>query len=151
MASAWDTLRAAWNGAQQPPAGVTGTGLTSSMTTEEKLAAVNAWLTAGPSRAMVIPTYKIYNAIVPSEFTSLTNAQQQLVRDILSMGQVDASPGTSVRARMVALFPDSTQTFANFAALAQQYDTTKVSWLVANGYPEKLGLGDLEPSAANLT
>ena len=45
---AWYTaLINAWNGATQPPAGVTGTALTGGMSTAQKLAAVNAWTVVG--------------------------------------------------------------------------------------------------------
>lgn len=131
----------AWNGAQQPPSGVTGTALTAGMTTTQKLAAVNAWTTAGAAVPMIISTYQIYNLIVGTEFAALSAANQQLLRDILSMGTVDASPGTQIRARIVALFPNGTQTFTALAALAKTYDTPQVSWCQANGYPV-LGVAD---------
>lgn len=133
---------AAWTSVTQPPAGVTGAALTAGMTTAQKLAAFNAWTMAGPAVPMVIPTYKIYNLIVASEFNALTSTNQQLVRDILGMGTVDSSPGTQVRARMVALFPNGTTTFANLSALAATYDTPQVAWWVANSYPRAFDLGD---------
>jgi hypothetical protein len=43
----YDALIAAWNNATQPPAGVTGTGLTAQMTTAQKLDAINGWTVAG--------------------------------------------------------------------------------------------------------
>jgi hypothetical protein len=45
----YDALIAAWNGATQPPTGVTGTALTSQMTTAQKIAAVNTWTVPGPN------------------------------------------------------------------------------------------------------
>src|SRR5690348_11439794 len=97
-------------------------------TTAQKLAAVNAATVNGAPLPMIVPTYQIYNAIVGSEFAALTAANQQLVRDILSMGSVDASPGTQVRARIVAIFPNTTQTFANLSAIAAAYDTPQIPW-----------------------
>lgn len=44
----YDALIAAWNGATQPPAGVTGAALTG-LTTAQKLAAVNGWTVVGPN------------------------------------------------------------------------------------------------------
>lgn len=131
----YDVLKTAWNSVAQPPAGVTGTALTGGMTTQQKLNAVNTWTVPAPAVKMVIPTYQIYNLIVPSEFVALTAANQQLVRDILGMGTVDASPGTSVRARIVAIFPNGTTTFSNLAALAATYDNPTMLWTAANGYP----------------
>lgn len=130
----YDVLKTAWNNLTQPPPGVTGAALTG-LTTDQKLTAVMLWRVVGPAMQMVVPTYMIYNLIVGTEFSALTAANQQLVRDILGMGIVDGSPGTQVRARIVAIFPNGTTTFANLAALAANYDAPKVSWLTANGYP----------------
>lgn len=121
---------------------------TFSGTTAQKIAAANAATTSAPAIPMMVPTYKIYNLIVPSEFGALTAGNQQLVRDILGMGTVDASPGTSVRARMVAIFPNGTATFTALSALAATYDTpTPLNWCGANGYPTKAdGTGNLSQS-----
>jgi hypothetical protein len=117
-------------------------------TTAQKLALANAATTPAPARPMVVESYRIYNLIVPAEFTALTAANQTLVRDIINMGIVDASPGTSVRARMLAAFPNGTATFAALAALAATYDTPPaVNWCKANGYPTKEdGSGNLNLS-----
>src|SRR5574337_1038616 len=142
----YDVLKAAWNGTTQPPAGVTGTALTGAMTTAQKLAAVNAWTVAAPAVPMIIPSYKIYNEVVPSEFTALTTANQQLIRDIFGMGTVDASAGTNVRNVIISIFPSATQTFKNLAALAATYDTQSQSWCAANGYPHSATAGALSTS-----
>lgn len=47
-------LIAAWNGTTQPPTGVTGMALTSTMTTAEKITAVNGWTVAGPNQNVSI-------------------------------------------------------------------------------------------------
>src|SRR5436190_1797313 len=96
-ASYYQNLVTAWNGATQPPTGVAGTPLTG-LTTANKIIAVNGWTIAGTAVPMIVPTYLIYNLIVLAEFTALSATNQQLVRDIITMGTVDASPGTSVRA-----------------------------------------------------
>lgn len=44
----YTALIAAWNGATQPPAGVTGTALTG-LSTAAKIAAINGWTVAGPN------------------------------------------------------------------------------------------------------
>lgn len=97
-------------------------------TTAEKLAAINALTVTGPAIPMIIKTHQIYNLIVASEFAALTAANQQLIRDILNMGEVDASPGTKVRAMVVARFPNGTATFTALAALAAKYDTPSIPW-----------------------
>jgi hypothetical protein len=134
MMAYYTALITAWNGATQPPAGVTGTALTGGMTTAQKLAAVNGWTIAGPAIPMVIPTYKIYNLIDPTEFSALTAANQQLVRDILGMGTIDGSPGTAVRARIVAIFTNASgATRVALAALAATYDSPQIPWATAPG------------------
>jgi hypothetical protein len=97
-------------------------------TTAAKLSQINALTVTGTAVPMVVPTYKIYNLIVATEFIALTAANQQLIRDILGMGTVDASPGTSVRSRIVALFPSGTATFTALSALAATYDTPTIPW-----------------------
>lgn len=131
----YDALISSWNSSTQPPPGVSGTALSSSMTTAQKLTAVNGWTTTGPVIPMIIPTYKVYNLISPTEFTNLSSNNQQLVRDILGMGTVDASSGTQIRSRMISIFPNGTQTFASLSSLAASYDTPVVNWCYANKYP----------------
>jgi hypothetical protein len=100
---------------------------------------------------MIVPTYRIYNLIDLSEFTTLSAANQQLVRDILGMGTVDGSPGTSVRNRMLGVFTSagSPITRAALVALAATYDTPQISWWQANGYARPFDLGDI--AAAGLS
>ncbi len=52
-------LAAAWNAATMPPDGVTGATL-SGLTTEQKIAAVNAWTVAGPTRDVPVRTVAGY-------------------------------------------------------------------------------------------
>lgn len=118
-------------------------------TKEQKLAALNASLATGPVIPMIVPTYQIYNLISVSDFNALSSSAQQLVRDILSMGAVDASSGTQIRARFVSLFGSSTTTFSNLAALAAKYDTPQIPWWQANGYSRPFDMGDV--SAAGLS
>lgn len=101
---------------------------TLSGTTAAKLAAINAMTVPGPVAPSIVQSYKIYNAIVPSEFTALTAANQQLVRDILGMGVVDVSPGTSIRSRLLSIFPSGTATFTALASLAATFNTTIPWW-----------------------
>lgn len=96
-------------------------------TTASKLSQINALTVSGPAVPMIIPTYRVYNLIDLAEFVALTAANQQLVRDILGMGTVDASPGTSVRARMVAVFPSGTTRTA-LNALAATFDSPAIPW-----------------------
>jgi hypothetical protein len=97
-------------------------------TTAAKLAQINALAVNGAAVPMLIPSYKVYNLIVAAEFGALTAANQQLVRDILGMGTVDASPGTAIRSRIVAIFPNGTATFTALSNLAATFDTPQIPW-----------------------
>lgn len=111
--------------------------------TNSKLAQVNAALATGPAIPMIVPTYKIYNLIDTSEFSALSASNQQLVRDILGMGTVDASLGTSIRARISAIFGAGTATRTALLALAAGFDSPQIEWWRANGYPRAFDLGDV--------
>lgn len=127
---------AAWN-AGGVPATYTGTALNGGMTTQQKLDAVNSWI--GAANLTLVPTYKIYNAIVPADFVSLTAADQQRVRDIISMGSVDASSGTNVNAALQSIFAGKATTLANFVAII---DSFKTPWWRTNGYSGPLTTND---------
>lgn len=137
----YDAFIAAWNnGATALPSGASGTLFLAGDTTEQKLAKLNAW-TIQQQGAVIVPTYKIYNAIVPADFTSLTAANQQLVRDILGMGTVDASSGTNVHAVLASVFAGKTTTLSNFAALIATFVVT-ISWWQSAGYARVFDIGD---------
>jgi hypothetical protein len=119
----YDALIAKW---AQAPAG----------TTASKITWVNSQTLNGHAIPMIVPTYNIYNLIVRSEFDALSAALQQSVRDILSMGTVDGSPGTQIRSRIIQIFPNGTATFTNLNNYAKAFDTPQVPWWgvpVANG------------------
>ena len=137
----YDALIAAWN-AGGVPSGASGTAIVGGMTTDQKMAAVNSWTVSGPTNLVVVSTYKIFNAMDPTEFAALTTAQQTRVRDILSMGTVDGSAGTHVNAVLTAVFGAGTNTRANLVALANTFKTT-VPWWRANGYGRQFDTGDI--------
>lgn len=98
-------------------------------TTQAKLDNLNGQtLAVGTPKPLIVSTYEIYNCIVASEFDALTATQQQQIRDILSMGTVDASPGTNVRARILAVFGVGSQTRTNLTNLATSFDTPSIPW-----------------------
>ena len=77
---------------------------------------------------------QIYNAIVPSEFSTLLATQQQLVRDVFGLGDtIDVRTGTNARAVMLAAFGAGTTTRANLIALVQETISRAA----------ELGLGDV--------
>jgi hypothetical protein len=123
----YDALAAKW---AQAPAG----------TTDSKLTWINSQTVMGVAMPMVVPTYQIYNLIVRSEFNALVAADQQSVRDIISMGTVDASPNTEIRKKILAMFPSGTATFTALANVAKGYDQPQVPWW---GAPVAKGGGGL--------
>lgn len=142
-------LAVAWNGATQPPAGVTGTGLTGGMTTAQKIAAVNAWTVAGPpQKAMVVPS-DILNAIVFADMAALTQLQVTQLTLLLQGSLVDASVGTSIRTGIQALFAGKATTLANLGALVAPFDSPKIPWWKATvaqggaGLDQPVGIGYL--------
>lgn len=63
----------------------------------------------------------IYNAIVPSEFSALSAANKELVRDIFGLGDnIDVRQGTNVRTVLLAVFGAGTTTRTNLAAAVQE-------------------------------
>jgi hypothetical protein len=144
-------LIAAWNSATQPPAGVTGSPLLAGDTTQQKVTKINAWTMSGSAKAMIVPTYTIYNLIDITEYTTLSAANQTIINNILSMGTVDGSPGTNIRQRIVTIFPSGTNTFTNLSNLAKNYDTPVQDWCFTNSYPTHgvNGPGNLSVSDAN--
>lgn len=111
-------------------------------TTTEKLAALNAATQALPTK-MIVPTYLIYNCIVPSEWNALTDVQRQSIRDILTLGTADVSSGTNVRNMILLVFGPGTQTRTNLVASAATFDNTTIPWWQANGYARPFDMGDV--------
>jgi hypothetical protein len=137
----YDALIAAWNGATQPPAGVTGTALTG-LTTAQKIAAVNAWTVAGSVTKALLAPSDILNAVVPADLASLTQLQVLQLSMLLSGALVDASQGTSIRAGVQNIFAGKTQTLANLGALVAPFDSPKAPWWQANGYLSPFHIDD---------
>lgn len=113
-------------------------------TTEQKLSALNAETVAsGAAQRMLIQSYDLYNAIDGGEFSALSAANQQIVRDMLNMGTVDVSPNKPARTRLLSLFGVGTATRTALVALAATFDTPSVPWWKANGYSSPFTANDL--------
>jgi hypothetical protein len=145
----YDLFIASWNSTTQPPTGVTGSPLLAGDTTQQKLDKHNAWTMAGPAVPMILPTYMLYNVIDSAEYDALTAAKQQNVKDILNMGTVDASAGTLIRSRILALFGAGTATRTALTNLAKKYDSPIVPWWQANGYPRPFDMGDCQAAGVS--
>jgi hypothetical protein len=80
----YTALIAAWNGATQPPAGVTGTALTG-LTTANKIIAVNGWTVTGSVPTSFATTgAALLNCINWTEFAALTAQQQSNLLALLA-------------------------------------------------------------------
>lgn len=64
----------------------------------------------------IIPSYEIWEAIVPSEWNALLATQQTMIGYILGMGQVNVK-GTNTRAAFANAFGAGTTTRGNLVAL----------------------------------
>lgn len=99
-------------------AGHPGTGPYSpdDVTAADQLNAVNRTREKG-----TISGAQIYNAIVPAEWTALTNAQRDNVRDIFHLGDsIDVRTGTNARTVLLSIFGPGTGTRTNLAAAVQE-------------------------------
>lgn len=143
----YDAFIAAWN-AGGIPANTTGTSITGGMTAAQKLAAVNGWTIAGPTNVTLVPTHKIFNAIVAADFTSLSASDKARLDRIFSLGAVDASPGTNVRAEIASVLAGKTTSLANLQALNDTFKTT-IPWWQSASYPRAFDTGDV--TAAGLS
>lgn len=145
--SYYSALVAAWNGATQPPVGVTGTGLTAQMTTAQKLSAVNGWTITG-----TVPTTfyctgaQLLNCINWTEFVALTAQQQSnLLALCNNPGPIlggSANTSNMAGGMILAYFTNkSGPTIAALTALAQ---ATVSAWWKANGYSSAFTQADLD-------
>lgn len=146
----YTALITAWNGATQPPAGVTGTALTG-LTTAQKLAAVNGWTVTGTVPTTFFATGdKILNCINWGEFNALTAQQQSNVLAMCNnLGQLLGGSGNTthlVAGMIIAYFPAAGATITALTALAQ---ASTNPWWQTNGYPRQFDLGDV--AAAGLS
>lgn len=134
----YDALIAAWNSTVQPPSGVTGTGLSSTMTTAQKLVAIDGWTISG-----VIPTTlyvsgaQLANCTVWTEFNALTAQQQDNWLGLLQIqGQLlggSANVSLLTDGMAIIYFSSTTTTRANFMALAAAAVTPWWQASTANG------------------
>lgn len=133
----YTALTTAWNGATQPPTGVTGTGLTGGMTTAQKLAAVNAWTVTGSVPTSFFTTgADLLNAIDWTEFNALTAANQTRLLAMLAVQGplLGGSANTShmVPGMFLALFTNlSGPTIVALTALAKA--VVLPWWQASNG------------------
>ncbi len=138
----YDAFIAGWNSVTQPPAGVTGTGLTGGMTTAQKLAALNAWTVVHPTTALVTPT-QLLNSIVAADFAGLGVQGLSQLQILMTSTQVDISFGSQIRSILSTLFSGKVTTLANITVLAAPFDNATMPWWRSVGYVRQFDMGDV--------
>lgn len=134
----YTNLIAAWNSSIQPPAGVTGTGLSSAQSTNTKLSNLNGWTVTGSVPTSFLTTGSaLANCVNFAEFNALTAAQQSNVLGLCNNNGQLLGGSTNVGLLTAGMFvtyfsTPSSPTIANLTALAK---ATTQSWAQANGYP----------------
>lgn len=134
----YTALIAAWNSSVQPPSGVTGTGLSSTQTTTQKLTNVNGWTVTGSIPTSILTTGSaLANCINFAEFNTLTATQQSNVLNMCSIPGALLGGSTNVGLLVGGMFvtyftTPSSPTIQNLIALAK---SATQSWAQANGYP----------------
>jgi hypothetical protein len=123
--SYYTALTTAWNGATQPPTGVSGTAITGAMTTAQKVAAVGTWTVTGSIPTVLNVTgSQLWNCVNWTEFAALTTGQQTQILALCALpgpllgGSSNAGLGTD--GMILAYFTNhSGPTVTNLTALAQ--------------------------------
>lgn len=134
--SYYDALIAAWNSTTQPPVGVLGSALVSTMTTVQKITVVNAWTVSGsvPTTIYVTGT-QIANCINFTEFNALSTTKQASILTLCTIpGALLGGSGNTTHIApglIIANFTTGSQTIAALTALASA--TTWWSAPVASG------------------
>lgn len=141
----------AWNSTTQPPTGVTGTPLSSGMSTQLKINAVNSWTVTGSvPTSLNVTGSQILNCINWTEFNALTAQQQDNVMALCNNpGSLLGGSGqlTHMASGMiVAYFSNGGPTILALTALAQSIPQP---WCIVNGYPNYLTV--LDATAAGLS
>lgn len=134
----YDALVAAWNSATQPPAGVTGTGLTG-LTTANKLIAINGWTVTGSvPTSFNVTGAQLLNCINYAEFKALTAQQQSnllLMCAAAGAGLLGGSGNTTHMAAGMILDYFTNLSGPTIIALTALAKATTQTWAQANGYP----------------
>lgn len=139
----YTALITAWNGATQPPTGVTGTALTG-LTTAQKIAAVNGWTVTGSvPTAIMVSGSQIANCIDKTEFLSLTAQKQSNILALCNSPGLLLGGSANTSHLLVGILLDAFSpggaTIANLTALAV---ASVQPWCLANGYGAGITVDD---------
>jgi hypothetical protein len=143
-------LVAAWNSATQPPAGVTGAGLSAGDTTAQKLAKINAWTVTGSVPTSFYTTgAALWNCVKVSEFLALSATGQAQIQNccMISGPLLGGSANAAIGAPGLFLnwFALNSVTIANLTALAQ---AVVQDWWQYAGFTSAFGYPDLLAAAS---
>ena len=125
----YTALITAWNSSIQPPTGVTGTGLSSGDTTDQKLTKINAWTIVGTiPTTITVPSYQVASAVNYTEFKALNATQQNNLLNLLAAttnGFLGGSANISFLpvGMLLDYFGSSSVTIANLTAFARAQAT----------------------------
>lgn len=149
----YSALIAAWNSTTQPPTGVLGTGLVSSMTTQQKIVAINGWSVTGAIPAAIsLSGVQLLNCINYAEFAVLsTTAQLNLLALCAVPGALlggSSNTALIVDGMFLAQFNHTGATITNLTNLAQAQ--VQSWWSSLGGLSSPVGLPDLQ-AAGGLT
>lgn len=149
----YTALITAWNGATQPPTGVTGTGLTG-LTTAQKISAINGWtLTGTVPTTMTVTGAQVLNCVVWSEFAALTATQQSNFLMLCSTAGALLGGSANVTkilpGMIVAFFGGGSATVANLTALAAA--TVTPWWQASTGGNLTGPISQADATAAGLS
>lgn len=133
----YTALITAWGSSIQPPAGVTGTGLSSAQSTTTKLNNINSWTVTGAIPTNILTTGSaLVNCINSAEFNTLTATQQSNILNLCAIPGQFKGGSTNTGLLPIGMFityfsTPSSPTMASLTALAQSLTQT---WAQANGY-----------------
>ncbi len=144
----YDILFQAWK-AKTVPAGATGADLVDGMSLQQKCDTVNAWTVPGETKSMRLSAGQLFNAFDPAEFDALDDKGKARIRDVLNLGDIDASPGTHVAAILDALFPDGSASRALLDALALTFATRLPWWQAVAMLKSAINVYDAEKAGLN--
>lgn len=112
-------------------------------TTASKLSQINALVVTGPAVPAIVSPSQILNTIVFADLAALTQLQISQLSCLLSGTSIDASPNTTIRLGIQALFAGKTTTLQALAALAAKYDAPQIPFYLSNGYSRPFDMGDV--------
>ena len=143
----YTNLIAAWNGATQPPTGVTGSPLLGGDTTAQKLAKVQAWTVTGAvPTTLYVTGSQLANCINYAEFKALTAAQQANLLALCNNpgSLLGGSANTAFLGDGMILDYFTNKSGPTILALTALAQATVQPWWQYAGYTSQIGLQDVQ-------